>query len=184
MARSYEKRSFQEYVNFLATEVDFRNSRKKQVGKAGTRNVSSVSKGNKKNVKFSKKKPLGPMLYKTVEGKRIESKLYPREEYMNLSENQKKAVRDLNSERRRKSSGASNNSHDENKNVSAVSFRDELASLGDAIVAGVSRAVTDSNESDISSFPSQVMTAAKDKATSGSVGEFLAKRAEARSKKE
>jgi len=33
LARPYEKRSFQEYVNFLATEVNFRNPRKKRNSK-------------------------------------------------------------------------------------------------------------------------------------------------------
>lgn len=182
LARLKERESFTTYVAFLSTEVDFRNARRKQMNKAGKdRNVSAIKTGNessrrKNNNSRKKSSRLGPMLYETVAGKRLESKMYSRSEFAQLSKEQKDAVVRLNRERR---SRASKNSSDGHNASSVTSIRDEMISIGDAIVAGVARAVSEKTDDDATLSSQQVSAASnqpsfRQSASSGSVGEFMA----------
>ena len=82
----------------------------------------------------------------------------------------------LNRERRNRSMNNQSNS----QNVSSVSsFREDMAKLGDAIVAGMSRAVNEKNDDDATISSQQVSAASNHSssrpvASSGSVGEFIA----------
>ena len=179
LARVKERDSFTAYVAFLSTEVDFKNARRKQMVKTGKdRNVSAVKGGSdssKRRSNQSKKRnnKLGPVLYETVGGKRIESKMYSRAEFAQFTKEQKDAVVRLNRERRNRGSkdGSSR------QNVSATNtLRDEMISIGDAIVAGVSRAVTEKGDdvTTLASPPAINQGSTRPSASSGSVGEFIA----------
>ena len=95
IGRSKEKDSFSAYYTFLSTEVDFKVSRRKQLVKLGKdRNVSSFESNNDK---AGKNKPkLDPVLYETCEGKKLESKVYSKQEFSRLSKNQRAVVIKLN----------------------------------------------------------------------------------------
>ena len=175
IGRSKEKDSFSAYYTFLSTEVDFKVSRRKQLVKSGKdRNVSSFESNNDK---AGKNKPkLGPVLYETCEGKKLESKVYSKQEFSQLSKNQRAIVIKLNQQRKMNSRNPAH--HGKDKNSSAInSLRSELGTLGDAIVAGVKNAVNPSSETQpnescanpsadasLSTLPS---------ASSGEVGEFI-----------
>ena len=73
LARPYETKPFREYTTFLGTEVDSKNQRKLRTAQ-NDRRMSNVQKDKKK---FKGKQNLGPALYETVDGKRLESKNYP-----------------------------------------------------------------------------------------------------------
>ena len=178
LARLKERESFTVYVAFLSTEVDFRTARKKQMNKtAKDRNVSGMKStdSSKRKSNQSKKKPanLGPVLYETVNGKRLESKIYSRAEFAQLSKEQRDAVIKLNRQRRYKArnDGSSNRS----RNTSGIEvFRDEMTTIGDAIVAGVSRAVSERTDDDRTISSQQASPSSRPAASSGSVGDFIA----------
>ena len=86
LARVKEDQTFASYYTFLSTEVDFKLTRKRMAMKSGKdRNVSSMegaddeSKRSTSNRQGSTK--LGPVLYETCEGKKLESKIYPKAEF-------------------------------------------------------------------------------------------------------
>jgi len=99
IGRSKEKESFSAYYTFLSTEVDYKVSRKKQVIKSGKdRNVSAVESSDNPSAK--NKPALGPMLYETCDGKKLESKLYSKQEFSRMSKKQRAVVVKLNRQRK------------------------------------------------------------------------------------
>ena len=84
MARPYEHKSFQKYVTYLATEVDFKHNRKRQA-MLHERKVSKVTTKDDKK----KKNPsnFGPIISETVDDKKIESRRYSKEEFRSFTEN-------------------------------------------------------------------------------------------------
>ena len=127
IGRSKEKESFSAYYTFLSTEVDYKVSRKKQVIKSGNdRNVSAVESSDNRSAK--NKPALGPMLYKTCDGKKLESKLYSKQEFSRMSKKQRAVVVKLN--RQRKANARSGGQYGKNINNSAInSLRSILGRL-------------------------------------------------------
>ena len=184
LARLKERESFTVYVAFLSTEVDFRSARKKQMVKTGKdRNVSAVKSndtGKKRSGQSQSRRRsnnLGPVLFEVVGGKRVESKMYSRAEFAQLTKEQRDAVIRLNRERRSK---ARKDSTSTDRNTSAIEvFRDEMTTIGNAIVAGVSRAVSEKADDEVTLSTNQGgsisnQSSARPSATSGSVGDFIA----------
>ena len=179
MARPYESKTFQEYATYLVTEVDFKNNRKRQA-MVHDRKVSKVTARDDKK----KRKPsnLGPVISETVDGKKIESKRYSRDEFCSMTENQRNAVIRLNRQRR-------NKSQHPQKDVKGVSIDDlrneigdEVATICDAVISAVQHKdqVDKLPADDITTITAD--TAPASKATAGSIGEFLAAAREKRNK--
>ena len=98
---------------------------------------------------------------------------YSRAEFAQLSKEQRDAVIKLNRQRRDKA--RNDKSSNRRSNTSAIEvFRDEMATIGDAIVAGVSRAVSEKTDEDTTISSQQVAAASRPAASSGSVGDFIA----------
>ena len=108
---------------------------------------------------------------RVVDGKKVESKLYPRAEYNKLTDNQKKAVRELNSERRR-----IGNPDKTNHQVSSVTVsKDDLGLFANRIIASMKETKKDNSQDDSRNGNSDDDDCnKKHKASSGGVGEFLA----------
>ena len=190
LGRTKEKGSFSDYVTFLSTEVDFKTSRRKHLQKSGKdRNVSSVSDNRQGKSQHNKSTgdSKGQMLYKTVEGKRLESRRYPRGEFSKLSKAQRDAVIALNRERRTKFSNSNVSSttskpRNQDMNSAVQSLRADLGSFGDAIVAKVTQSQCDKPPDEVSlstgmqsTLPStRINQPSRPAASSGSVGEFIA----------
>ena len=106
VARTYERKTFQDYVTFLTTEVNSIVSRKKQTYQPERRVCAVNQKGNYPRSSMKKRSgqlDLGPMIYETVNGKRLESRFYPEQaEFKTLTRPQRNAVIKLNRDRRRK----------------------------------------------------------------------------------
>ena len=189
LGRTKEKGAFSDYVTFLSTEVDFKTSRRKHLQKSGKdRNVSSMSE-NKQGKRQSSKandNPKNHMLYRIVDGKKLESRRYPRAEFSKLTKAQRDAVISLNREKRAKfnSSNVSSTTTKSKSNEinSAVdSLRADLGSFGDAIVAKVTQRSSEKPPDEVSlstglqsSPTSQSNQVSRPSATSGSVGKFIA----------
>ena len=80
--------TFADYVSYLQAEVDVKNQRRKELktNSSSKRGVSKVEYGKTSTKGDSKGKS------KFVDGKRVEAKKYPRNEWLNLTQNQKDAV--------------------------------------------------------------------------------------------
>jgi len=182
LARVKENQSFASYYTFLSTEVDFKMTRKRMVFK-GTkdRNVSAIDGPGdeiKKSTKGRATNKLGPVLYEMCEGKRLESNIYSKSEFSRLSKQQKSIVVKLNKQRRQNARGRSNNHRSHGGNSSVISsLRNDLSSLGNAIVADVTKVIKTSDDQSLAS-PSALTpntVALNDtQAENGGVGEFIA----------
>ena len=181
-------RNFDQLVSFLTAEVDHKNNRRKQLNSGSRdRRASSASSGKNKgngNKNNSNNNNNNSLPSKMVEGMQVFAKTYSKQQFSSMTKNQRAAVIDLNRQRRRnnqqnKNNNNNNNSNNNNASASAIqSLRDDMVSLGDAIVAGVSRAtgedisvITDTNESNTNDA-----STSKRKATAGHCGDFIRNR--------
>ena len=113
---------------------------------------------------------------KMVDGKRVESKKYPRDEWLKLTQNQKNAVMELYAQ----SKGRKTNNNKNTRNsvdIKSVqsSMKQDLIDVGDAIVSKIVRFEAEDSEKDEKDDASTSKTT-KRKVKSGGIGEFLSKR--------
>ena len=189
VARTYERKTFQDYLTFMTTEVNAMVSRKRQVYQPERRvsslrnknNCANKSGGNTQNnhIKRGGRIQLGPPLYETVDGKRLESKHYSKEEFSKLSKSQRQAVINLNRERKKRAWNESkgNDSSNGQHSISAMeAISDDLKSFQTAVVA----AISSNNRSIQADRPNAnennklVVKFDDGSAKSGRIGEFLA----------
>ena len=162
--------TFIQLTSFLTAEVDHRNIRRKQL-KTSERTVSGVNKQRQQKQKTNKNNSFNS---KVVEGKTVYGKQYPRHEFNKLSHAQRDAVIHLRREARKSNS----NNPKTDKTVSGITMED-MVSLGDAIVAGVTQA----QNADLSETEEETRTTSsistkgtKRRAPSGGVGSFISLR--------
>lgn len=172
---------FNAYVTFMSAEVDHRNKRRAQLGNR-SRNISSLNRNDNRNRgngrgrgrghNRSNHNNLGPMLSATVDGKKIEGKIYPKKEFANLTKAQRDKVIEL--YRKRKDNTG------QNASVSALSNLSSTISA--AVVAGVRQAsVTNLDDESITieggNDSNTIVTRSSNVSTgSGAIGDFMAKR--------
>ena len=114
VARPYEKKTFQEYLTFLTTEVNASILRKRQVYQSerrvsalrGNRGRSSSNRNNNNRNGFrggrGPRPNYEPILHEIVDGKKVESRHYEPEDFRKLTKNQRHAVIRLNKERKKR----------------------------------------------------------------------------------
>ena len=163
--------NFHSVKSFLAGEIQARKARTDELD-SNRRNVSAVgSNPGRNNKNRPNKKNYGPLLSANVDGKKVEGRSYSKEEWRKLTQPQRNKIKDL-MKQRRNSSGTTNVSA-----VTSASIRDDLVTLGDAIIAGVQRAsIASSDEPDDASA---LTSSSKRKADAGSVGNIFGKRRKA-----
>ena len=182
LARVRENESFASYYTFLSTEVDFKLTRKRMAIKGGKdRNVSSLEGVDDESKRTARNKGvsrLGPVLYEMCEGRRLESKIYSKSEFSKLSRRQKSVVVKLNKQRKQNARGKQRSFKTNGGNSSVISsLRNDLSSLGDAIVADVTRVIKSSDEQSLASpsvLTPNTVPLNEPQAQSGGVGEFIA----------
>jgi hypothetical protein len=116
------------------------------------------------------------ILSQVVDGKRIEGRRYSREEFGRLTSKQRGVCIKLQRESR-----ANPNPSDNNPGVASITrqeMQDDLITLGEAMVAGVSRATQDNNTPDNQNQPNDDDTTiasnnTRTRAESGSVGDMF-----------
>ena len=148
---------------------------------AEDRNVSAIEgpgDETKKSTKGRAANKLGPILYEMCEGKRLESKIYPKSEFSRLSKQQKSIVVKLNKQRRQNARGRSNNHRSHGGSSSVISsLRNDISSLGNAIVAGVTKIIKAPGDQSLvspSALTPNNVTLIEPQVESGEVGEFIA----------
>ena len=140
-------RQFDQLIGFLSTEVANKKVRSEQLNSGRDRRVAAFEKGNRggrsgRGNQGGDKAPTSQF----IDGKKVFAKNYPDHEFKSLTRAQKTAVINMNRAKRRATGGRNNNggggSTKDSKSISAASFnelRDDMISMGDAIVAGVQR---------------------------------------------
>ena len=180
---------FHSFVTFLSAEVELKNERKQQLN-TRVQNIRGVSHNsdnynnrnnrNRKNNRSGNNKgnnaSLGPMLSAFVDGKKVEGKIYPKNEFSNLTKNQRSKVIELYRKRKEAGKNSSNSISD------VQSMTDTISA---AVIAGVRAASSTNNDND--DLPTTVSPGnnidhetqshtTRTSAQSGSIGEFMAKR--------
>ena len=175
LARSKETADFSTYATFLSTEVDSKNSRKKQISRtAKDRNVSGTSTKQNKNKK-QKMNNRNSVMTAFVNGKKVEGKRYPKEEWNAFNSEQKKKIIYLRKETNRRKSDPNHNLQVSMQNT----IQESMNSVSHAIVAGIQRANQEDDHT-IASQATQITTdetnpnqAQLSRAQAGTVGNFL-----------
>ena len=175
--------TFQSFVNFLTAEVEHKCIRKKQLGDFRGRHISGYEKsyrgrghrgrggrGRGGRGNFNRG---GKLTTAWVDGKQVESRYYKADEFQKLTPKQRSKVVELRRQQRTQSTGGGDRLS--STIASIASLRDDMSTMGDAIVAGVARASGEVNEDQVGSDVSTA-SSSKRKASSGSVGSFIANR--------
>ena len=158
-------------MSYLQSEVDAKNLRKKELkASSASRNVSQVDH-EIKNVN-------NDVTSQIVDGKRVEAKRYSKDEWTNLTRNQRRAVVQMNHKLRKKKTN-NTNKKGKNNSIKAIrsSMKEDLIAVGDAIIARIS-GVSNDNE-DIKQNENEDENEnqkSKRKVNFGGFGEMLAKR--------
>ena len=166
-----QKGTFQSFVSFLSAEVDQKNSRKRELQHttSNSRGISSTS-SHRSNQSSNNYETNKSRFSEVVEGKRVEGRAYPSDEWRKMSVAQRSAITRLNKKRR------AANRKDRQKRVKSTTLsRDSISSLSEAVVAGIAKDApeTDTNEKKQITFKEEEQS--KPKATSGQVGRFLSR---------
>ena len=171
---------FDTLISYLASEVEHHKMRKAQLHNS-VKHVSGVQRRNNHNNPTNNKKGENnkskQVLFKIVDGRRVEGCFYSKQEFQKMTPKQRAMVVEL----KRKSKGSSGTST--TRNTSQVTT-DDLITMGDAIVAGVARAAKDNINAPntvVTSIPdstsnTQVTNQARAQAVSGSVGNVFCNR--------
>ena len=161
--------TFADYVSFLQAEVDIKNQRKKELktNNSSKRAVAKVEHGKNSN-KGKKSRS------RFVDGKRVESKKYPRNEWMALTQNQKDAVMEMYLESKGKSPQSKRNKNNVDIKSLQSAMKQDLIDVGDAIVNKIVHFEEEEEKSDTEEQSDS--KSSKRKVKSGGVGNFLSKR--------
>ena len=167
----------------MTAEVEHKSIRKKQLGDFKGRHISGYEKsyrgrghrgrggrGRGGRGNFNRG---GKLTTAWVDGKQVESRFYKADEFQKLTPKQRSKVVELRRQQQTPSTGGGDRLS--STIASIASLRDDMSTMGDAIVAGVARASGEVNEDQIGSDVSTA-SSSKHKASSGSVGSFIANR--------
>ena len=165
-----QRGTFESYVAYIGADVDSKNDRKRELKGykvAGVEHETTKSKNANSEV---------------VGGKRVEAKRYPRNEWLNMTRDQRRAVVRMmyKNKKKKPKSKASAGSKKSTYDVKALqsSMQDDLVAVGDAIVAKLSASRDGANPGNEESKEDNEDSTSESKrvAFAGGVGTFLSKR--------
>ena len=170
--------SFDSLVSFFTAEVQHNSLRRKQLKSSIDRKVSAAGRDFLKN-KNQKPRPdksnNNNVLSETVEGRKVEGRWYNKDEFNKMTPKQRLAVIKL---KRQSFQGEPSSS---NKNTSSLrrEFQDDMVTLGNAIISGISHANVDNSQDDnltATTASSSSTTSTRQSAESGSIGNIFRNR--------
>ena len=179
--------TFDALLSFFTAEVQHNAMRRNQLRMSRNRKISVTNRDSNngrgngaKNKGGKSKNKKEQHVSEIVDGKRVEGRWYSKEEFGNLTPAQRSAVIKL----KRKANISQNEGN--NRSVSALreELRDDLVSLGDAIISGVAHAHVDNNVGEqgaINQPSSNASTHTRQSAESGSIGNIFRNRKKQRS---
>lgn len=162
--------TFEALISFFTAEVQHNSMRRKQLKSAtNEKKVSGVGKQKNTGNKSGKGKgnQKSQSLSEVVDGKKVEGRWYSKEEFGKLTPKQRTAVIKLKRQ-------AKPNSDTASSNISALrqEMQDDMITLGEAIISGVSRASADNNADDLTATTGS----SRQSADSGSIGSIFRNR--------
>ena len=171
--------TFQSFVNFMTAEVEHKTIRKKQLGDFKGRHISGYEKNTRGRGGRGRRGRGGRGGHgsynrggkpKTawVDGKQVEGRHYTSDDFGALTTKQRSKVIEL-----RKSGNDPSTRGGEKLASTIAALRDDITVMNQAIVAGVARA---SEENEGKDDDASTISSGKRKASSGSVGNFIANR--------
>lgn len=173
--------TFDALVSFFTAEVQQNSLRRKQLKSAiNERKVSGVGKqkskgrnggGHNNKGKDNSQKTLSEV----VDGKKVEGRWYSKEDFAKMTPKQRTAVIKL-----KRQSKPGNDNNDNGGNSTSISalrqeMQDDMITLGNAIISGVSHASTDNTADDLTATTG-TSTSSRQSAQSGSIGNIFRKR--------
>ena len=165
------KKTFTDYVSYIQSEVDAKNLRKKELkASSASRNVAQVDH-EVRNVNNN-------VTSQIVDGKRVEAKRYSKDEWINMTRNQRRAVVQMSQKLRKKKSN-NKNKKGKGNDIKSIrsSMKEDLIAVGDAIVAKISGTTkTDEDASQNEDENDETNKNSKRKVAFSGVGDMLAKR--------
>ena len=155
--------TFTEFVSFLQAEVNEMQSRKREL--RTNININKINTNQNGKIKTH--------MSEIVDGKRIEGRSYPPEEWRKLNPAQRTAVRRLQRKTKRYNKNNQSNSNRRSNTLSKV----DVSSISQAVIAGIKKGTSENGDKDdnVSKITIDTSTNNKRKAQSGSVGDFISK---------
>ena len=171
---------FDHLVSFLTAEVDHKSNRKKQLNSSKDRRVSSYKAGGRGNDNKNRQKggKSNNSLSKVVDGRTLYAKQYSKSEFSSMTSKQRGAVISLNREKRKKANESKDDDDNSQVTRQLASLRTDMEAMGNAIIAGVSRATGEemsviTNDNTQQQDDEQTNDSSKRKAASGVIGDFI-----------
>ena len=163
--------TFQKFVSFLSAEVDQKNARSKELKanlSATGIGKTTQTKTQNKNVSDNRTK-----YYENVDGKRVEARSYPGQEWREMTPSQRAAVVRLNKKRK---SDRFNNRRADIKSTATRLPKDTIKSISETIIASINKQASEETNNDerLDKKP-KVTFDTNNKAQAGQVGKFLSR---------
>ena len=169
--------TFESLVSFFTAEVQHNSLRRKQLKSAVDRKVSAANRDKNKHPKWQPNANKGTILSETVEGRKVEGRWYNPEEFNKLTPKQRTAVIKL---KRRSGNKDDNRPPPKSNNASSLrrEFQDDMVTLGNAIISGISHANADNTNDDLTTTTASTSstTSTRQSAESGSIGNIFRNR--------
>ena len=168
--------TFDSLISFFTAEVQHNSLRRKQLKSALDKKVSAAGRDHNKG-KPTKPKPTrnndGNILSETIEGRTVEGRWYNKEEFGKLTQKQRTAVIKL-----KRKSGQPSNKPNHNASSLRRDFQDDMLTLGNAIISGISHANSDNANDDLTATTgsSSSSNTTRQSAESGSIGNIFRNR--------
>ena len=169
--------TFDSLVSFFTAEVQHNSLRRKQLKSSIDKKVSAAGRDTGKGKPTKPKgNGNGTILSETVEGKKMEGRWYSPEEFSSLTSKQRTAVIKL----KRKSGQGANTPNNTPRNIQSLrrEFQDDMVTLGNAIISGVSHANADNVQDDLTATTGSTSStmSTRQSAESGSIGNIFKNR--------
>ena len=173
--------TFESLISFFTAEVHHNSLRRKQLKSAQDRKVSANLRGdpNKKIKPRNNPNPRNkPTVFsETVDGQKVEGRWYSSEDFNKMTTKQRHAVIKL--KRKSMGGGGDNEPPKPPNKVSSLrkEFQDDMVTLGNAIISGISHANNDNaNNDDLTETTASTSSSSRQSAESGSIGNIFRNR--------
>ena len=167
--------NFDSLISFFTAEVQHNSMRRKQLKSSIDKKVSGAGRDKKKQPKPNPPPRNGTILSETIDGRKVEGRWYSRDEFDKMTSKQRTAVIKL----KRKSSQGDGKPNNPNASSIRREFQDDMVTLGNAIISGISHANADnSNDDNLTATTGSSSSSGntRQSAESGSIGNIFRNR--------
>ena len=172
--------TFDTLISFFTAEVQHNSMRRKQLKSTLDKKVSGAGRDKLKGKPTPRNNPNpnnrgGTILSETIEGRKVEGRWYSRDEFDKMTPKQRTAVIKL----KRRTGQDDNKSSNSTASSLRREMQDDMVTLGNAIISGISHANVDNSNDDnltATTASSSSTTSTRQSAESGSIGNIFRSR--------